>query len=144
MVFRTSRFGIVAKLAICVVLALTATAALGASGFTSQHRLGSTSGDQWEPALAADAHGRVYVLVPQYGPVAQCPLCTSPTMVLMTSSDNGNSWDAPRPLLTSSSGQFDAHASCNRTCELGMTRATGVPYRHVIEVLAELTGTTPP
>ncbi len=36
------------------------------------------------------------------------------------------------------------HVSCNRTCELGMTRATGVPYRHVIEVLAELTGTTPP
>ncbi|HEY5246838.1 MAG TPA: FAD-linked oxidase C-terminal domain-containing protein, partial [Dermatophilaceae bacterium] len=25
-----------------------------------------------------------------------------------------------------------AHASCNRTCELGMTRATGEPYRHVL------------
>jgi len=32
-----------------------------------------------------------------------------------------------------------AHASCNRTCELGMTRATGRPYRHVIELLADLT-----
>lgn len=31
----------------------------------------------------------------------------------------------------------DAHASCNRTCELGMTRATGRPYRHVLELLAE-------
>jgi D-lactate dehydrogenase len=30
------------------------------------------------------------------------------------------------------------HVSCNRTCELGMTRATGRPYRHVLEVLAEL------
>ncbi|MGB4628572.1 MAG: FAD-binding and (Fe-S)-binding domain-containing protein [Propionicimonas sp.] len=30
-----------------------------------------------------------------------------------------------------------AHASCNRTCELGMTRATGKPYRHVVELLAE-------
>jgi D-lactate dehydrogenase len=30
-----------------------------------------------------------------------------------------------------------AHASCNRTCELGMTRATGRPYRHVLELLAE-------
>lgn len=29
------------------------------------------------------------------------------------------------------------HASCNRTCELGMTRATGAGYRHVLEVLAE-------
>lgn len=32
-----------------------------------------------------------------------------------------------------------AHASCNRTCELGMTRATGQPYRHILEILAELT-----
>ena len=32
-----------------------------------------------------------------------------------------------------------AHASCNRTCELGMTRASGEPYRHVLELLEELT-----
>ena len=32
----------------------------------------------------------------------------------------------------------DAHASCNRTCELGMTRATGQPYRHILELLAEV------
>lgn len=32
-----------------------------------------------------------------------------------------------------------AHASCNRTCELGMTRATGHSYRHILEVLADLT-----
>ncbi|WP_256728905.1 FAD-binding and (Fe-S)-binding domain-containing protein [Microbacterium oleivorans] len=33
----------------------------------------------------------------------------------------------------------EAHASCNRTCELGMTRATGAPYRHVLELLEEAT-----
>ncbi|WP_062303704.1 FAD-binding and (Fe-S)-binding domain-containing protein [Demequina subtropica] len=38
----------------------------------------------------------------------------------------------------------DAHASCNRTCELGMSRATGVPYRHVLELLAERLDLTPP
>jgi D-lactate dehydrogenase len=32
-----------------------------------------------------------------------------------------------------------AHASVNRTCELGMTRATGHPYRHLLEVLEETT-----
>jgi D-lactate dehydrogenase len=32
-----------------------------------------------------------------------------------------------------------AHASCNRTCELGMTRATGADYRHVLELLEEVT-----
>ncbi len=34
-------------------------------------------------------------------------------------------------------GHFDAHASCNRTCELGMTRATGEQYRHVLELLEQ-------
>ena len=29
------------------------------------------------------------------------------------------------------------HASCNRTCELGMTRATREDYRHVLEILAD-------
>ena len=33
----------------------------------------------------------------------------------------------------------DAHASCNRTCEVGMTRATGSEYRHVLELLEEAT-----
>ena len=31
------------------------------------------------------------------------------------------------------------HASCNRTCELGMSRATGENYRHVLEILADAT-----
>ncbi|GAA1918386.1 FAD-binding and (Fe-S)-binding domain-containing protein [Microbacterium aoyamense] len=33
----------------------------------------------------------------------------------------------------------DAHASCNRTCEIGMTRATGEEYRHLLELLEEAT-----
>ncbi|WP_406263401.1 FAD-binding and (Fe-S)-binding domain-containing protein [Streptomyces chartreusis] len=32
-----------------------------------------------------------------------------------------------------------AHASCNRTCELGMTRATGSTYTHVLELLEQVT-----
>lgn len=40
-------------------------------------------------------------------------------------------------------GTFDAYASCNRTCEIGMTRATGHPYQHILEVLdATTSGTT--
>ena len=37
-------------------------------------------------------------------------------------------------------GGASAHVSCNRTCELGMTRATGQPYRHILELLDEATG----
>ncbi|GAA4555437.1 (Fe-S)-binding protein [Pseudonocardia xishanensis] len=36
----------------------------------------------------------------------------------------------------------DAHASCDRTCELGMSRATGCDYEHVLEVLERLTRLT--
>ena len=33
------------------------------------------------------------------------------------------------------SADHDAFASCNRTCELGMTRATGAQYQHVVELV---------
>ena len=32
---------------------------------------------------------------------------------------------------------FSAYASSNRTCEIAMTRATGRPYRHILEILAD-------
>lgn len=36
-----------------------------------------------------------------------------------------------------------AHASCNRTCEIGMSRATGADYRHLVELLADATRPLP-
>ncbi len=35
-------------------------------------------------------------------------------------------------------GDYAAYASCNRTCELGMTRATGRQYQHVLEILEQV------
>src|SRR5207302_1378811 len=43
--------------------------ALAASAFPPQTRLGYRTGDQWEPAIAADSRGHIYVLYPQYGAV---------------------------------------------------------------------------
>ncbi|WP_204051983.1 hypothetical protein, partial [Microbispora siamensis] len=37
-------------------------------------------------------------------------------------------------------GGFTAHASVNRTCEIGMTRATGKTYHHLLELLDQVTG----
>jgi len=108
-VLGSSRAGGVQKFAIYLLLALaSAQAALAVANFSPQRRVGYTTGDQWEPALAADGHGHIYILFPQYGPVAQCPACTTPAMVLLVSNDNGISWEPPRPLQTSSSSQFDA------------------------------------
>jgi D-lactate dehydrogenase len=38
-----------------------------------------------------------------------------------------------------SSRSFDAYLSSNRTCEIGLERATGRPYAHVVQALEELT-----
>jgi hypothetical protein len=85
----------------------TAQAALAAPGFSPQRRVGYTTGDQWEPALAADAHGHIYILFPKYGAVNDCPACKAPTISLLVSNDNGVSWEAPHALIPSSTGQFD-------------------------------------
>ena len=44
-----------------------------------------------------------------------------------------------REVAEVSSRSFDAYVSSNRTCEIGMSRATGAPYRHVLEVLEQVT-----
>jgi hypothetical protein len=76
--------------------------------FSRQERVGLTTGDQWEPSVAADGTGRIYVLYPHYGRVRECKACQVPTMLLVTSSDNGKTWQAPHVILNSGSGQFDA------------------------------------
>ena len=78
------------------------------SGFTPQVRVGFTTGDQWEPAIAADGYGHVYVLYPQYVIVPGCASCPLPTLILVVSNDSGNSWQAPRQIAPPGTGQFDA------------------------------------
>ncbi|MFZ0773023.1 MAG: sialidase family protein [Candidatus Sulfotelmatobacter sp.] len=112
MVFGSSRARSVQKFALWLLLVLaTAQAALAVSNvnanFSPQRRVGYTTGDQWEPALAADGHGHIYILFPQYGAVNDCPACTAPTIALLVSNDNGLSWEAPHALVPSSTGQFD-------------------------------------
>jgi BNR repeat protein len=91
-----------------VLLALTSLAWATPPQFSPQRRVGLTIGDQWEPALAADGAGRVYVLYPHYGRVPDCATCSVPTMLLVISSDNGKTWQAPRVMLEAGSGQYDA------------------------------------
>ena len=94
--------------ALLLVLLVTPTALAANPAFAPQTRLGFPHGDQWEPAIAADGYGHVYVLYPQYGPVPECPSCALPSMTLILSGDNGASWQAPREITPHTSGQFDA------------------------------------
>ena len=91
-----------------IVLLLAPVALAASEEFTPQARLGFTEGDQWEPAIAADGYGHVYVLYPQYGRVPGCSSCVLPSMTLVVSDDNGESWQPPREITPHTSGQFDA------------------------------------
>lgn len=88
-------------------LAIGARATWAASTFAEPLRLGYHTGDQWEPSMAADGHGHIYVLYPQYGNVPDCSRCTIPTISLQVSNDNGVTWQASRPLSPSLTGEFD-------------------------------------
>jgi BNR repeat protein len=99
---------VVQKTAIFLLcIAAVAQAAPAAPDFSPQKRVGYSVGDQWEPSLAADGHGHVYILYPQYGSVPDCPGCTSPAVALLLSNDNGISWQPSRVLLPFMTGQFD-------------------------------------
>jgi len=96
------------KLALAIAyLCIGASTALAASDFSAPVRLGYRTGDQWEPSIAADGHGHVYVLYPQYGEVPECAQCSAPAMALLISDDNGASWRPSRVMLPFSTGQFD-------------------------------------
>ena len=80
---------------------------MAAADFSAPIRLGYRTGDQWEPSIAADGHGHLYVLYPQYGDVPDCARCSAPAMALLISDDNGASWHPSKVMLTFPTGQFD-------------------------------------
>jgi BNR repeat protein/BNR/Asp-box repeat protein len=80
--------------------------------FQPQTRVGFTVGDQWEPSIAADRYGHVYIIIPQYTTTVQptipgCSTCPSPTAFLIVSDDNGTTWSQPRIIAPPGSGQID-------------------------------------
>jgi len=84
-------------------------APLGA--FTPQTRLGFDVGDQWEPSIAADQSGRVYMLYAQYEGVPGCPACSNPAQILQISNDRGSMWGSPfviYPAGATTGGQWDS------------------------------------
>ncbi len=109
---RTSQF---CAMSVCLFILTLACPLLTAGAhpiFQAQTRVGFTVGDQWEPSIAADRYGHVYILIPQYTTPTQptipgCPTCPSPTMFLVMSNDNGNTWSAPRIIAPPGSEQID-------------------------------------
>lgn len=83
------------------------------SGFTPQTRLGFNVENEWEPAIAADRLGHIYMLYAQYTGVPGCDEddCSNPTQVLQISNDRGSTWGSPfviYPQGASTGGQWDS------------------------------------
>lgn len=97
---------------VCVAWSLGPLASAHAAGnFTPQTRLGFPAGDDWEPALAADRYGHVYVLYKHYDVSGQtsCNSCAL-HVLLQVSNDRGKTWGAPQPIDPEPvvGGQYDS------------------------------------
>ena|SRR2546425_5998000 len=80
--------------------------------FQPQTRVDLTVADEWEPSIAADAYGHVYVLIPlfvnaQTSTIPGCATCPSPTAFLFVSNDNGTTWVNKGFIAPPGSGQID-------------------------------------
>src|SRR5205809_8132981 len=84
-----------------------------AQTFQPQTRLAANlPGDTWEPSIAADRFGHVYVLIPDFPP--SCKKCPSSIYYLAVSSDNAKTWPAPRVIADPGSGQIDVQLKVDR------------------------------
>jgi hypothetical protein len=88
---------VIAALAVAL-LSVGAAQSTVAPSFSTPVRLGFETGDDWEPAIAADRHGHVYAFWNHYGFDPSCPACPDPHMELQVSSDGGVTWGTPRAL----------------------------------------------
>jgi BNR repeat-like domain len=97
-----------------IVVTLLTSALISAQTFQPQLRMGANlPGDTWEPAIAADRYGHVYMLIPDFPP--SCKGCPSSIAYLIVSSDNGKTWSAPREIADPGSGQIDVQLRVDPT-----------------------------
>jgi len=116
------RFIIVAgmvALFVIVSIALPEATVARAQRFSTPIFIGYHGGDDWEPDIAADREGHVYVAWAHYGGVPGCDTCSNPAAMIEVSTDGGEHWGDPRPLNAhpiggSASFQVDLQVKVNQ------------------------------
>ncbi len=100
-----------AALVVAVAPGFVSASSPSPTRFTTQASVGFPLGDDWEPALAADRYGHVYVFYKHYDVTGQtsCSSCDR-HLLLQISSDRGKTWSAPRAIDPEAvtGGQYDA------------------------------------
>lgn len=75
--------------------------------------IGYKQGDDWEPAVASDKRGDVYVIWAHFGGVPTCPKCGSPSALMEISRDSGRTFGHPFPVFPTQSMQVDVNVKVN-------------------------------
>jgi hypothetical protein len=104
-----------ASAAVVVALfVLSMSNAIAARGdFKEPQVIGFAAGDDWEPDVAADGQGNVYVAWAHYGGVPGCDACGNPSAMIEISHDGGSTFAAPRPLNPVAEYQVDLQVAVN-------------------------------
>src|SRR3989454_11742725 len=71
--------------------------------------IGYAAGDDWEPDVAADGSGNVYVAWGHYGGGPGCTTRSRPARMIEVSHDGGRARGAPKPLNPTPDPQGDFH-----------------------------------
>lgn len=107
---------LVASLLATLVVPLSVIAVPPTPIFSAPQQIGFPGGDDWEPSIAADQLGHVYLLWTHYVDYAgggagdidlSCPTCPSPHMVIRVSSDGGSTFGPMHALAPSTARQDD-------------------------------------
>src|SRR3990170_5156110 len=84
--------------ALLVVVASSSAASSPRTSFSTPQVIGFAKGDDWEPDVAADGRGNVYVAWAHFGEVPSCDVCGSPVAMVQASHDGGRIFGAPEVL----------------------------------------------
>jgi hypothetical protein len=106
-----------AVLAAATALLVMLPSPVFATAPAAAHRvlIGYPGGDDWEPSIASDLDGDVYVVWAHFGGVPGCSRCGTPAAMLELSRDGGQTFGAPRPLFPDSRAQVDLNVRVNST-----------------------------
>ncbi len=98
-----------------LILAISMSNVVAArTAFSTPFVIGYAAGDDWEPEVAADGRGNVYVAWAHYGGVPGCDLCGNPASMIQVSHDGGRTFGAPQPLNPDASAyQVDLQVAVN-------------------------------
>ena len=112
---RRAAIAVLAFIVGIVVVTVSLSSVIGArQAFSVPIQIGFERGDDWEPDVAADGRGNVYVAWAHFGEVRGCDECPSPVAMIQVSHNGGRTFGTPKPLNRGPAGyQIDLQVAVN-------------------------------